>query len=185
MSADAIYKLSDLDWHSWNAKDPATLVFVMRGDEILLIDKKTGLGKGKVNGPGGKVEPGETPEQCAVRECHEELGITVTNLQYCGEHRFQFVDGYSIHVYVYRTHEFSGTPVETREARPLWVKVDSIPYEQMWEDDRIWLPMLIRGERFQTRWIFDGDRMVDYEILPDGLVADGDHTSPQLRPQPA
>lgn len=160
--------LADIDWNRWKADDPATLVFVMRGDEILLIDKKTGLGKGKVNGPGGKVESGETPEQCAVRECHEELGITVSSLEYCGEHRFQFVDGYSIHVYVYRTREFEGVPVETREARPLWVKVDEIPYEQMWEDDRIWLPMMIRGERFQTRWIFDGDRMVDYEILPDG-----------------
>lgn len=162
-------KLADLDWESWQAKDPATLVFVMRGDEILLIDKKTGLGKGKVNGPGGKVEPGETPEQCAVRECREELGITVSRLEFCGEHKFQFVDGYSIHVYVYRTREFSGTPIETREARPLWVKIEAIPYDLMWEDDRIWLPMMIRGERFQSRWIFDGDCMLDYDIQPDGF----------------
>lgn len=161
-------KLADLDWQSWQAKDPATLVFVMRGDEILLIDKKTGLGKGKVNGPGGKVEPGETPEQCAIRECREELGITVSNLEYCGEHKFQFVDGYSIHVFVYRTRDFEGIPTESREARPLWVKVDEIPFEQMWEDDRIWIPLMLRGERFQTRWIFDGDRMLDYDIQPAG-----------------
>jgi 8-oxo-dGTP diphosphatase len=161
--------LAELDWTTWTAKDPATLVFVMRGDEILLIDKKTGLGKGKVNGPGGKVEVGEHPEQCAVRECQEELGITVSKLEYCGEHRFQFVDGYSIHVYVYRTREFEGTPTESREAKPLWVKINEIPYDQMWEDDRLWLPMMIRGERFQTRWIFDGDKMVDYDIQPDGL----------------
>ncbi len=161
-------RLTDLDWSSWKAKDPATLVFVMRDDEILLINKKTGLGKGKVNGPGGKVEPGETPEQCAVRECQEELGITVSNLEYCGEHKFQFVDGYSIHVFVYRTREFRGIPTESREARPMWVKVDEIPYEQMWEDDHLWLPMMIRGERFRTRWIFDGDRMLDYDIQPDG-----------------
>ncbi|HLF29553.1 MAG TPA: 8-oxo-dGTP diphosphatase [Xanthomonadales bacterium] len=161
-------QLSDLDWDTWRAKDPATLVFVVRGAEILLINKKTGLGKGKVNAPGGKVDPGETPEACAVRECREELGITVSNLEYCGEHRFQFVDGYSIHVWVYRTRDFEGDPVETREAKPLWVKVDEIPYEEMWEDDRLWLPMVLRGERFQTRWIFDGDSMLDYDIQADG-----------------
>ena len=160
-------RLSDVDWDNWQAKDPATLVFVIRDDEILLIDKKTGLGKGKVNGPGGKVEPGELPEACAVRECQEELGITVSDLQYCGQHRFQFVDGYSIHVWVYLTTEFEGVPTESVEAKPLWVPLDEIPYELMWEDDRIWIPMMLRGERFQSRWIFDGDKMLDYELLPE------------------
>jgi 8-oxo-dGTP diphosphatase len=159
--------LADIDWDDWQPKDPATLVFVTRGEKILLIDKKTGLGKGKVNGPGGKVEKGETPKECAVRECREELGITVSDLQYCGQHLFQFVDGYSIHVWVYRTESYSGTPVESREASPLWVDIDKIPYELMWEDDRLWIPMMLRGERFMGRWIFDGDRMVDYELLPD------------------
>ena len=160
-------QLADIDWDNWQAKDPATLVFVIRDGQILLINKKTGLGKGKVNGPGGKVEPGEKPEECAVRECQEELSITVSNLQYCGQHRFQFVDGYSIHVWVYRTAEYEGIPTESLEAKPLWVSLDDIPYEKMWEDDAIWLPMMIRGERFQGRWIFDGDRMVDYELLPE------------------
>lgn len=160
-------QLSDIDWDSWQATDPATLVFVIREGQILLINKKTGLGKGKVNGPGGKVEKGESPEACAIRECQEELGIAVSNLQYCGQHRFQFVDGYSILVWVYRTDEFEGIPTETVEAAPLWVSLDEIPYDQMWEDDRIWLPMLLRGELFQGRWIFNGDKMLDYELLPD------------------
>jgi 8-oxo-dGTP diphosphatase len=163
-------QLTDIDWSSWQARDPATLVFVFRDNEILLINKKTGLGKGKVNGPGGKVEPGETPEAAAVRECHEELDIRVSNLEYCGEHRFQFVDGYSIHVWVYRTRDFEGIPTESREASPLWTRMDQIPFDQMWEDDRFWLPMVVRGERFQGRWIFDGDRMVDYSIEPDGNI---------------
>jgi len=165
---DALVKqLSDIDWDSWQATDPATLVFVIREGQILLINKKTGLGKGKVNGPGGKVEKGESPEACAIRECQEELGITVSNLKYSGQHRFQFVDGYSILVWVYRTDEFEGIPTETVEAAPLWVSLDDIPYDQMWEDDRIWLPMLLRGELFQGRWIFNGDKMLDYELLPD------------------
>lgn len=161
-------RLSDIDWDAWRARDPATLVFVFRGDEVLLINKKTGLGKGKINGPGGKIEPGETPEQAAVRECREELHIEVKNLEYCGQHRFQFVDGYSIHVWVYRSWDFEGEPTETREAAPLWTPLDSIPFDRMWEDDRYWLPMLLRGEQFEARWIFDGDRMVDYHIEPIG-----------------
>jgi 8-oxo-dGTP diphosphatase len=164
-------QLSDINWDTWQAKDPATLVFVIEDGKILLIDKKTGLGKGKVNGPGGKVEKGESPEDCAIRECQEELSITVSNLHYCGQHRFQFVDGYSIHVWVYFTTVYEGVPTESIEARPLWVDLDEIPYEKMWEDDEIWLPMLLRGERFQGRWLFDGDKMIDYELLTDNETA--------------
>ena len=38
----------------------------------------------------------------------------------------------------------------------------------MWEDDALWLPMLLRGESFRANWIFDGDRMVDHEFVPAG-----------------
>jgi len=165
-----VKQLSDIDWKNWQAKDPATLVFVIRDGKILLIDKKTGFGKGKVNGPGGKVEKGESPEACAVRECQEELEITVLDLQYCGQHRFQFVDGYSLLVWVYRAENFTGVPTETVEAKPLWVELDKIPYEKMWEDDIIWLPMVLGGEKFQGRWLFDGDSMLDYELLPEPRV---------------
>jgi len=159
--------LADIDWKTWRGKILATLVFVIRDGQILLIDKKTGIGKGKINGPGGKLEDGESPEACARREVREELGIHVSGLQYCGQHRFQFVDGLSIHVWVYKTGTFEGTPTESDEADPLWVPIDEIPYERMWEDDAIWLPMLLRGERFRGRWIFDGDRMLDYELLAE------------------
>lgn len=163
--------LSDVEWSDWQAKDPATLVFVIQDGKILLIDKKTGFGKGKVNGPGGKIEPGESPEACAVRECQEELHITVHDLKYCGQHRFQFVDGYSLLVWVYSCVAFDGVPTETVEAKPLWVALDNIPYERMWEDDVLWLPMVLRGEQFQGRWLFDGDTMLDYELLPEVSVA--------------
>lgn len=160
-------RLADVDWNNWQPGDPATLVFVIRDGKILLIDKKTGFGKGKVNGPGGKLEKGESPESCAARECYEELGIRVADLRYCGQHRFQFVDGYSLLVWVYSSEVFEGVPTESVEARPLWFPLDEIPYERMWEDDILWLPMVIRGERFQGRWLFDGDRMLDYELLPE------------------
>lgn len=163
-------KVSDIDWQSWRPTDRATLVFVLREDEILLINKKRGLGRGKVNGPGGKVDPGETVEQCAIRECQEELGIQVNKLQHLGEHKFQFTNGYSIHCWVYRTRDYSGEAIETAEAQPLWIKVDDIPYDRMWEDDQIWLPMVIAGQAFTARWIFTDDSMLDYKL--DVLAAE-------------
>ena len=156
--------ISQIDWSTWKAKDPATLVFVVQGDRILLIRKKRGLGAGKINGPGGKLDPGETPEVCAVRECQEELLITPKNLEYCGQNLFQFADGYAIHVWVYRTDEYEGDPTETEEAIPLWFNIDDIPYSEMWEDDYLWLPLALERKRFVGRYIFDDEKMVDHVI---------------------
>ena len=157
-------RVSEIDWTTWTAVDPATLIFVIRGGQILLIHKKRGLGAGKINGPGGRLEPGEPPEAAAMRELREELGVTAVNPVRVGEHRFQFVDGYSTYVHVYRASGLHGTPVETDEAVPLWVDLDAIPYDRMWEDDRLWLPLLVAGQRFSGYWIFDGDRMMDYRL---------------------
>jgi len=157
-------RISEIDWASWRATDLATLVFIHRDAQLLLIHKKRGLGAGKINGPGGRLEPGETPEACAVREVQEELRITPKNLERAGELRFQFIDGYAIHVHVYRATDFDGTPSETAEAIPLWVDEDCVPYEKMWADDRVWLPLLIAGKPFAGRFIFDADVMLDHEL---------------------
>ena len=162
-------RISEIDWATWHPVDPATLVFVIQDGRILLIRKKRGLGAGKINGPGGRLEPGETPEACAARELHEELGVKAGPLVRAGDHRFQFVDGYSIFVHVYRTSAFTGTPVETDEAVPMWFEVGAIPFDEMWEDDRYWLPLVLEGRPFSGYWIFDGDRMIDHRLDVSGL----------------
>lgn len=156
--------LADINWQAWQAVDPATLLFVIKGGKILLIRKKRGLGAGKINGPGGKLEKGETPLACALRETHEELGIHALSPEYCGVHQFQFVDGYSLLVHVYKAADFNGQPIETDEAIPHWFKLDDIPYAEMWVDDCLWLPLVISGEKFSGRWLFDGDQMLDYKL---------------------
>jgi len=153
------------EWRDWRPVDRATLVFVVRHDQTLLIRKKRGLGAGKINGPGGKLEPGESPAACAVREVEEELCVTPTGLVQAGELQFQFRDGYSIHVDVFRADGCLGEARETDEAVPLWTAIDRIPYDEMWEDDSVWLPLLLVGEYFRGRFVFDGDRMLDSAIV--------------------
>jgi 8-oxo-dGTP diphosphatase len=159
-----VKRIADVDWQSWKAVDAATLVFVVRDGQILLIRKKRGLGAGKVNGPGGRLEGGESPLDCAIREVQEELRTTPTGLQMCGENLFQFVDGYSTHVYVFRADGCDAEPQETEEATPFWTPIERIPYEQMWEGDVFWLPLLLAGKPFYGRFIFDEDEMLDHRV---------------------
>jgi 8-oxo-dGTP diphosphatase len=164
MSATAITDFEAIDWDSWEARDRATLLFVVLDGRVLLIRKLRGLGAGKINAPGGRIDPGETSAQAAVREVHEETGIVPLAPRQYGELRFQFVDGYSIHVWVYRALGFEGEAVETEEAVPLWTPVDAIPYDEMWADDRIWVPLLLAGKRFSGRFLFDDDVMLGYTL---------------------
>ena len=154
----------EIDWSSWKPLELGTLCFVVRGGEILLMRKKRGLGAGKIVAPGGRVEAGETSRACAIREVEEELCVTPTGVVACGEHRFQFVDGYSIHVFAFKATGLEGEPRETEEGLPLWTPLDRIPYEQMWEDNRVWLPLMLSGVPFSGRYVFEDDRMLDYAL---------------------
>jgi 8-oxo-dGTP diphosphatase len=164
MSEPSIQSVADIDWSSWEPKERATLLFVIRDEMALLIHKKKGLGAGKINGPGGRLEPGETPMQAAIREVEEELLVTPLNVRARGELKFQFVDGFSIHGYVFTAEDCKGTPTETDEAVPLWTPLEQIPYDRMWADDEIWLPMMLAGKTFSGRFIFHDDTMLDHAI---------------------
>ena len=157
-------KVGDVDWENWNPEVRATLMFVIRDGKILLIHKKRGFGMGKINGPGGKLEPGETPMECAVRETQEELCITPTDVKEAGLLHFQFADGYSIHGVVFTSTDYEGEPTETDEAIPLWADLENIPFDRMWEDDSTWFPYMLSGRYFSARYIFDTDHMLDYMI---------------------
>ena len=101
-----------IDWSTWDPNMHATLLFILRGKEVLLIHKKTGLGAGKVNAPGGKIEEGETAEQAAIREVREEVKIEADSPTEMGILRFQFVDDecLALHCTVFCASKFQGNP---------------------------------------------------------------------------
>jgi 8-oxo-dGTP diphosphatase len=154
-----------IDWATWRPRVRATLLFVLRDRKILLIHKKRGFGAGKINGPGGKVDPGENPLDAALREAFEELDIMPLGAEQRGELHFQFRDGYSLHCTVFLAHDFRGEPRETDEAVPLWTRLDAIPYGEMWADDREWLPLLIAGKSFSGYFEFDGEKLLSSEVV--------------------
>ena len=156
--------LSDVDWPTWVPRERATLLFVIRDGQVLLIHKKKGLGAGKINGPGGRIEPGESPLQAAIREVEEELLVTPTGVHEAGELKFQFVDGFSIHGHVFTATDCVGEPQETDEAIPIWTPLDQIPYDRMWQDDHVWVPLMLEKKPFLGRFLFEDDTMLGYEL---------------------
>lgn len=173
--------LRSLDQAAWHPVVVATLVFVASEQQILLIRKKRGHGAGKINGPGGKVEPGESPYACAIRECQEEIGITPIWMEPIVELHFveanatgvsdadagsmqAAVDSGDMLGYAFRATDFTGKLVETDEAEPFWFPLDAVPYTRMWADDRIWLPRLIARRHCLAEFLMDGERVVDHRI---------------------
>lgn len=165
--ARSMRTLADIAWDTWSPTDRAVLLFVIRGGEVLLIRKKRGLGAGKINAPGGRIEPGETPEEAAIRETQEELRVTPSAPRLRGHLRFQFVDGYALACDVLSSDGCEGEAQETDEAVPRWTPLHSIPYDEMWTDDRMWLPLMLAGRRFDGRFVFDGDAMLDHHLVDE------------------
>jgi 8-oxo-dGTP diphosphatase len=141
-----------------------TLVLLIHGEppaKILLGYKKSGFGKGKFAGFGGKVEIGESILESALRELAEETGINlqpqvlkpVAILEFIFPHKPEWnqrVHAFITDLRVYSYHE-------SAEMIPSWFSVDSIPYDQMWDDARYWLPCILRGKIFKAKFIFESD----------------------------
>ena len=156
------------DWTTWQPNQRATLMFVVDEErrQVLLIRKKRGLGAGKMNGPGGKLDPGETEVECAVRETQEELHVTALDPVKHGELWFHFVDGLKMIVGVYRATQWTGEPTETPEALPVWTPLDALPLDEMWADDRFWLrEVLVEQKHFVGRFVFDDDTMLSHDVV--------------------
>lgn len=135
-----------------------TLWIIIQNWQILLGIKKRKFGKWKWNGPGGKLEVWETIEECMHRETFEEFGIYINTKTMKKVWVFDWINkanqeqNHSVNIFLIT--EFTGTPVESEEMKPEWFDIDKIPYKQMWEDDEIWLPRVLRGEYIEYDFIY-------------------------------
>jgi len=154
----------NIDWDTWVPVDVATLCFIRKEGRLLLIHKKRGLGKGKINAPGGRVEKGETLEETAVRETQEEVGLTPLGLVFAGRLDFVFTDAYSLQAHVFTATDATGALTETDEAAPFWCDENAIPYDKMWSDDRLWIPLMLEGKTFEAQFVFDGEQMLWHRL---------------------
>ncbi len=158
--------VDEVPWTSWEPTERCVLTYLFDGDNVLLIEKKKGMGTGYYNAPGGHIEIEETKVEAAIRETKEETGLEVSDLEEVGTLYFQFKDGIRMIGYVFFAHNYSGELIkECEETRPFWCKVKDLDYSMMWEDDKLWLPMAIEGKHFEGYFVFDDKTMLDSKIV--------------------
>jgi 8-oxo-dGTP diphosphatase/2-hydroxy-dATP diphosphatase len=143
-----------------------TLCVVNQGDQMLLGLKKRGFGEGRWNGFGGKLHGSESIEEAAKRELVEEAGIEAIEIEKRGVLLFEFENNPEIlEVHIFGVDKFDGQPTESEEMKPQWFSVDSLPLDQMWPDDRYWMPIFLSGKNFIGKFYFkDQSTIISYDL---------------------
>ena len=145
----------------------ATLCLLIKENQILLAMKKRGFGVGRWNGTGGKVKAGEEIVDAAIRETKEEIGVDIKNFKKVGLFHFKFEnkEDWNQDVTLFLAKSWAGEPAESEEMMPKWFDFSEIPYDKMWDDDKLWLPQILAGEKLEANFLFgENDKILDYNI---------------------
>ena len=128
-----------------------TLCYITRGDQVLMlhrIKKKNDINKDKWIGVGGKFEAGESPDECLLRECWEETGLTLTSWRCRGVVTFLQEGTEGEYMYLFTADGFEGEPHECSEGDLQWVSREFLSGLPMWEGDEIFLDLLWQDAPF-------------------------------------
>ena len=139
-----------------------TLVYTLRGDEVLVMRRNKEPNLGLWIAPGGKVEVGESPYETARREMLEATGLTVEDLQlrgFCTEVS-PFPDWHWM-LFIFVTRTFSGVlQPDVREGDLAWLPVETYLNDRpIPQADVIFAPRVLQmdGGLFQAKFVYDDD----------------------------
>ena len=146
----------------------ATLCYIKQDSKTLMVHrnkKPNDIHEGKWNGLGGKFEPGESPEECVIREVQEESGLEIRNPHLHGLLIFTNFKGNDWYVFVFTAREFSGElTTASPEGRLEWVEEDRLTSLNLWESDKIFFPWIEAGNFFSAKFEYEGDKMLGYAV---------------------
>jgi 8-oxo-dGTP diphosphatase len=147
----------------------ATLCYLRRNGRTLMVHrvrKANDMHQGKWNGLGGKLEPGETPEECALREIYEEAGLVVRHPQLKGFLTFPAFDDFEDwYVFVYLVTDFEGDLIDSPEGDLRWIDNTALTSLDLWEGDAIFLTWLEHKGIFSAKFNYKNARLVSHSVV--------------------
>ena len=144
-----------------------TLIYLERDHKYLMIHrtkKKNDANHDKWLGIGGRLEPGESPFDCARREAFEETGLTVNKLSYRGIVTFVSDEYGTEYMHLFHSDKFTGELAsQCPEGDLEWVDIDKICSLPIWEGDKIFLDLLAKSVPFfSLKLIYRSDKLIDH-----------------------
>lgn len=159
-----------------------TQCYIRHNGRVLMlhrIKKKVDINQGKWIGIGGKMEGGESPDECIRREVLEETGLTIHDPQLRAIVTFNFespqpeLEDWDVeYMFVYTCDRFSGELTSVCDEGELaWVPEDEIDSLPQWEGDRLFMKPVLSGEPFFSMKLnYRGDELLNYVRFGEDFV---------------
>ncbi len=146
-----------------------TLCYINNGEETLMlhrVKKQNDIHEGKWNGLGGKLEEGESPEECIIREVYEESGLKINSPLLKGVITFPKFDGLvDWLVFVFTAIEFKGELIDSDEGILEWIPNTNILDLNLWEGDKVFMKWLNEDKFFSAKFIYKNKSLLDYKVV--------------------
>ncbi len=146
----------------------ATLCYVRHNGKTLMMHRNKrpdDVHLGKYNGLGGKFEPGESPDECVVREVLEESNLNIVP-ELRGVLTFpQFAKGHDWYCFLYTASKFTGElKADCPEGDLVWIEDDRVLQLPLWPGDRIFLNWLSQPKFFSAKFNYTGGQLISHEV---------------------
>ncbi|MHA1972689.1 MAG: NUDIX hydrolase [Candidatus Hodarchaeales archaeon] len=157
----------------------ATLCYITYNNELLLLyrnKKKNDFHHNKYVAIGGRLEPGETPLECVIREVEEETDYSLTPNEVIFRGYIYFDDinrnkstqdlpAYNWLVFMYKTEVEEKIISDNDEGELHWFNFEDIPYRNMWEGDRYFTPKILNTtDIIEGKFIYDETKIVEWSF---------------------
>ena len=146
-----------------------TLCYIKKNNQTLMlhrVKKENDMHKNKWNGLGGKLIPGESPEECVIREIKEESGLNIKTPSLKGIITFPKFDNIEDWlVFVFTANKFSGDLIDSDEGNLKWIDDSDLLNLNMWEGDRIFIPWLSKNKLFSAKFYYSNNNYIKHEVI--------------------